>query len=669
MKLDPLLFSAVIARLEVSARQQDETLAVLVGALARDYRWNGEPFRRLIRGGLHHLDAATAAKLLEVSKKWIEGATGEQAWLGDSYALLGNGAEAAASYERAVQSPRATTDDWLRLALFQSDPARVADVLERAKSKVSSSQHIVLLASIAECPAVPKGWTPELTTDAEKRQFAQASLAVKLARYQREEAVALLEAFSADRTRPKGDLAWARRNLAMLYASQGNPLDRKRAKDLLAAKDNSPGETPDEQRATAAVLAGLARQLESDDRKQVIARAIEILGGVAAVTKDRRDRFLLAQINRTSGEREGRIRGRTLLLELLKEDPKNIDYLAAGLEEATEPQDREFADRCAENLLKNYPAEFRAVAAVARYELRTGRPERALELANGYARTADSTPGDLQLRYGRTAELLDELARTTGVRGTPLGRTMTDSAADKYESLFPTRPDAVVAAAGLLAADGRADAAFAKIERHSKALPMRVKVMAGLAVLRSGPATPRQIALVQEWLNVAKNGEPGSIPVLLNEAEFCNLQGNSAGAEKAYEAVLALEERNVVALNNLAWLLAADPRKAERAAELLALAVREVGLTGELLDTRARIKIAARQFEAAERDLLQALSQEKTPLRYFHLALAMQGQTPSRKDEATETFRKAKSKGLKEQSVHPADIALFRSLTKDGEPK
>ena len=111
---------------------------------------------------------------------------------------------------------------------------------------------------------------------------------------------------------------------------------------------------------------------------------------------------------------------------------------------------------------------------------------------------------------------------------------------------------------------------------------------------------------------------------------------------------------------------AANPQKAVRAAELLELAVKEIGLTGELLDTRARIKIAARQFDAAERDLLQALSQEKTPLRMFHLALAMQSQTPARRAEAAETFKKAKAKGLKEQSVHPADIALYRTLMKDG---
>jgi cellulose synthase operon protein C len=665
--LEPTRFEPIQVRIAFHASQPGGPFEKTVEALAKDYRWSGEPFQRVIHHSFKSLDEGSAKKLLETAKKWNEGNVGEFAWLGESYEALNQMTEAGASYERAVQAPRATIDDWLRLARFQTGASSMTTVLERAKLKLPTLQYVVLLASIAESSATPKTWKPELKTEADQRQFTQASLAVKLSRYQRRESITLLETYLEGTNRAKGDLAWARRNLAMLYVSQGNPLDRKRAKEFLSTKDNSPGETTDEKRATAAVLAGLSRHLEIDDRKQVIAQAIAILRGVVVETKDPRDQFLLAQMCRTSGEREGRVQGRKLLLELLEKDKKNIEYLVAGLEEASEPEDREFADGCAKRLLEKFPTEFRAVAAVARYENRNGQPERSLALANAYARTANNTPGDLQLRYARAAELLDELARSPKVRRTELGRTMTNAAVDKYESVFANRPEAVVAAAGLLAADDRTTEAFAKIERHSKTLPMRVKVMAGLAVLRSGTTTPSQIATIQEWLTIAKNGEPGSIPVLLNEAEFYHLQGNSTLAEKAYEDVLVIEDRNVFALNNLAWLLAANPQKADRAGELLEKAVQEIGLTGELLDTRARIKIAARQYEAAERDLLQALSQEKTPLRMFHLALTMQGQTPPRRDEAAKTFQQAKEKGLKEQSVHPADIAMYRTLMKAGE--
>ena len=665
--LEPNRHGPVQARIEFQARHREAMLPATVKQLAQDYRWSGEKFQRVVRKAIGRLDPASARKLLEIAKRWNEGAVGEFAWLGDGYTSLKLPKEAEASFEFGVLSPRATIDDWLRLALVQTGSEALIALLERAREKLPPMQYAVLLASVAESSAAAPGWKPELKTGTEQRQFGQISLALKLSRFQRRESIAMLEAFLADSKRSKGDAAWARRNLAMLYVAEGNPLDRKKAKELLAGKDNSPGETEDEKRATAAVLAGLARHLESEDRKQVVARSIEILSEVAAVTQDRRDQFLLAQMCRTSGDRDGRIRGRKLLLALLENDGKNIDYLVTGLEEASEPEDREFADGCASRLLANFPADFRAVAAVARYETRSGRPERALELAEGYTRTADSAPGSLQLRYARAAELLDELARSQAVRRTALGRKMTDSAVAKYEAIFAHRPEAVVAAAGLLAADGRADDAFAKIERHAKLLPVGVKLPAGLAAIRPGTATPRQVALVQTWLAEAKAGEPGSIATLMNEADFYTLQSDFAKAEAAYEAALALDDRNVAALNNLAWLLAANPLKTERATALMEKAVTENGLTGDLLDTRARIEIAAKQFDSAERDLTQALALEKSPLRMFHLALALQSQSPPRPAEAATMFRTAKAKGLKEQSIHPADIAVYRAMLKDSE--
>ena len=75
----------------------------------------------------------------------------------------------------------------------------------------------------------------------------------------------------------------------------------------------------------------------------------------------------------------------------------------------------------AEKLLRHHAGEFRAVAAVARYECAAGRPESALAIAEAYAQNADPNAGDHLTRSGRVAELLDELARQPKVRGTPAG--------------------------------------------------------------------------------------------------------------------------------------------------------------------------------------------------------------------------------------------------------
>ena len=99
-----------------------------------------------------------------------------------------------------------------------------------------------------------------------------------------------------------------------------------------------------------------------------------------------------------------------------------------------------------------------------------------------------------------------------------------------------------------------------------------------------------------------------------------------------------------------------------QALDLVARATREGGLTGELLDTRARVQITLKQFAAAERDLGEALSHEPTALRWFHVAVLRMSQSPPVPTEAAEAFAKAKRRGLDASSIHPADLAIYRGL-------
>jgi tetratricopeptide (TPR) repeat protein len=654
----------------------DDKLTKLLARLTRDHRWFGEPLRRAVRQTVARVEPVAAKRLLDVIRTAVEREPDGYGWLGDSYRSAGFKDEATRCYEVAVERQTATTDDWLRLAIRTAEagdkPAAVK-ILDRAKAKFAAQPklYLMLTAVYADATVAPAGWKPELKSAEERKLYAQARLAVKLSRFQKDEAVMLLEGYLKDDRLPPADASWARRNLAMLLAARGTGNDRTRAKELLTAADGSAGDTPDDKRATAAVLAGLSKQLEGADRDVVLKRAIQVLSEVADQTKSPRDKFLLSQLYRTSASRstdagpnENRAKGRKLLNELIATDKTNIEYYVAALDELTEPEDRATAERCAQYLIANHKTEFRVVQAVARFECRVGRPEAALRHIAVYAKTADDTPGDLQLRGTRAAELLDELARQPDVRGTKAGTEMTALAVEKYEGLYAVRPEAVIAIAGLLSADGRSGEAFAKIEKANRLLPSRVKVLAGLAVLRAGGATDGQFKRVREWLDASRTEEPGSTAVLLNEGEFCTLSRDLDGAERAYRAVLETDDQNLVALNNLAWILSARPEAADRALGLIDKAVRQVGLTGELLDTRARVKIAQKQYEAAERDLLLALKQEKTPLRLFHLSMALNAKSPDNGTEARERFREAKKIGLAERNTHPADASVYKDFEK-----
>jgi len=666
VRLEPTRFAPTLAWLVYLAETSDtEALQTLINRLSRDYRWTGEPLQRSVRHAMKQLDPSAAKRLLEASRKVAEYEPGGLGWLADCYKTAGLQTDRKQLLERAVTMPGANADDWLRLLLTVAEsgmPANTAAVLRQARQKLPPAQFLATAASFADTPNAPAGWVPDGLQEDEHRGYIQARLGLKLSCYQRSEAVTLLEEFLVSNKLAEKDAAWARRHLAMLLAARGGATDRTRAKQLLAENAAVIGDTPEEKRSTAAVLAGLSKNLEGEDRKEVIARAIEIMIDVARQTSDRRDRFLLVQLYRLAGNRSA---ARSTLSDLIRLDQRNIDYLVIALDEATEPSDVKFAEDCARALLILYPNEFRAVQAVARFEVRQGHADRALVLADGYSRTADANPGDLHARIARAAELLDELARLPSVRHTPMARKMTDAAVEKYENLISTRPEAMVAAVGLLAADGRIVDAFAKLEKLGRGLPMRVRVMAGLGILRAGGATPAQTAMVREWINTTRDQEPDSLAVMLHDAEWHTLKQDFSAAERVYEAILKMDDRNVVSLNNLAWMLAARPDATVRAEDLVERAVREIGLTGDLLDTRARIRLSASQIDAAERDLLQALSMERTPLRLFHLALVRMSRTPPRKGEALDNFRKAKAEGLDVKSVHPADVVRYRAFEAD----
>jgi Tfp pilus assembly protein PilF len=178
--------------------------------------------------------------------------------------------------------------------------------------------------------------------------------------------------------------------------------------------------------------------------------------------------------------------------------------------------------------------------------------------------------------------------------------------------------------------------------------------------VRAGGVTEKEAATVLEWLDACLREDPGSASLRMSRAEYLAVRQDLAGAAAEYEKVCADEPRNVLALNNLAWILAADPATAERALELVARATREVGLTGDLLDTRARVRITLKQYAQAEQDLNDAIRVEPTPLRWFHLALSRIGQ--EKKEDAAKAFREAKRRGLEQRGVHPADRGAFDSL-------
>jgi len=143
-------------------------------------------------------------------------------------------------------------------------------------------------------------------------------------------------------------------------------------------------------------------------------------------------------------------------------------------------------------------------------------------------------------------------------------------------------------------------------------------------------------------------------------AQIYDMRGRYHEAEVEYRAVLEKEPGNVVALNNLAWLLAHRSGEASKALPLIEAAVRGQGRRADLLDTRAVVQLALGKTDAALSDLKEAIADTPTAARLFHLARAHYQARD--KDNAVRALTEAKKKGLKVSDLHPVEQQACREL-------
>ncbi|MBX9622321.1 MAG: tetratricopeptide repeat protein, partial [Gemmataceae bacterium] len=432
--LEPTRFETARALLTHLATTDPGRAQAMAARLHVDPRWAGGPFDRLVGAILTRVPAEVRPAVVAMCRPLVAKDPGGLGRLADAV----GGAAGVELAEAAARSPEATPDDFVRLALLT--PNKTAEVMTAAKAKLSQAGYLAAAAVLVETPA-GKAWSAEVV---DARAFAQARLAAKLSKSDPVGARKVLEDLLTVKDLPEADAGWARRNQAMLLVLTGSPDDRTKAIGLLKAAGGS-GATADEQRATAGVLTTLARFLEGDDRRAVLADAAAALAAAQTASQSPRDLYHLSQLYRVAGQRVESRKCLQLLLSGdpqrgLKGDPKNIYYLTAALEELSEARDFAAAKTFADWLRTLYPGEFRAVAAVAKYECRAGRAEAALALAEQYAGAADAAAGDTVARSSRVAELLEELCRTPEVRAAATAGRMAAAAAARYSALVPTRP-------------------------------------------------------------------------------------------------------------------------------------------------------------------------------------------------------------------------------------
>jgi Tfp pilus assembly protein PilF len=193
---------------------------------------------------------------------------------------------------------------------------------------------------------------------------------------------------------------------------------------------------------------------------------------------------------------------------------------------------------------------------------------------------------------------------------------------------------------------------------------------ASVAVLRSmqaagTPATREQVLLIEEKLKDALAANPKGVVLMLHLAELYDQRGDWERAEEMYRQVLRPENepKNIVALNNLAWLLAqhaSEQDKLQEALTTIDAAVNGIGQRADLIDTRGLVRMRLNQDAAALADFRAAVADMPTPAHLFHLARAHYKSQD--KSNAYKVLKRAKDQGLQASALHPVEQKDYRDL-------
>lgn len=557
-------------------------------------------------------------------------------WMSQVLATARRTGEAEKMLRQAVQSAEA--DPLPRVALVQflmsqqrRDEALL--VIEQAAKKLQAEKKDLALArcndlvgNVSEALVLYRRAYEAGKQDAVTvKTIASAHLAANRPR----EAEPLLRRFTRGELRdtPAADVAWARRALAMVLASGTDYQRFSEALQLVGLKLDGSGrlarepgddESTENRRARARVLA-------SQNQKQFRERAIEVLEDLArarALTPE--DEFVLALLYESEGQTR---KSQEKLKVLVQPQTRTAQYLAqyamSLITQRRLPSDLDEAEK-----LLGWLEELEQ-------QRRSG--------ANSFA--------SVELR----ARLLE--ARGKGDEALAL--------LQRHLSREEARPEEVLLVLASLSRQKRYKEAYDLCEQTWQAGKVMPEAVGGVSValLRVMNPTDSQVAAVEKHLQGAIAKKADSTVLLMHLSDLCDKRGQYDRAADLYRQVLRREPNNVVALNNLAWLLAQRAGDAGTALEHINKAVAGMGRRADLLDTRGVVHLARKDAASAVADLKEASTESPTPTRLFHLALAHHENRDAAR--AREVLRAACDKGLQVTSLHPIEQDRARSILQE----
>lgn len=273
---------------------------------------------------------------------------------------------------------------------------------------------------------------------------------------------------------------------------------------------------------------------------------------------------------------------------------------------------------------------------------------------------------DLLLQYPDDREIEGRLATALYKSGDRnKGRAMIE-ARMKAE---PNNPIPPATLADLLAFDGRWTEVTEQVASWVAKHPDDGFVVSAAARSLTAQGNPEALKITEGLLTAAVERNPKSVAAASSLAMLMQSLGRAAEAAALNRKVLDLDPNNVIALNNLAWILCEQDKQYAEALELANRGLKIVPYYADLLDTRGVILFRRGQNDKALEDLAQCVELYPPNARalasaYFHLARAYNGMGRTKEalqyvKQAIDLDDRATDPGKR---LPPEDLAEAKSL-------
>jgi Flp pilus assembly protein TadD len=171
-------------------------------------------------------------------------------------------------------------------------------------------------------------------------------------------------------------------------------------------------------------------------------------------------------------------------------------------------------------------------------------------------------------------------------------------------------------------------------------------------------------AAVDEFMAAALRDDPDSVQRMLIQAELLETQARYEESITKYDNVLKRDDvprmMRAAAMNNLGFLLTLLNQRTEEAEELINQALEVYGPVDDILDTRAIVRMARKDYDAAVEDMSLATSLSTDPIKFYHFAQA--NLLAGNDQAALKAWEQAQKLGFKKENLPVLEQPHFEQV-------